>query len=183
VRWDGERVIEEQQRPANPTTPPPPRHGSIATCAPRATLGDQGSIASTTHDEGNDHEKDHAPNRCPCNDRFLGMAGVTPIASATDKTTRGKIAQILVHNIGPNCSTDGCLSFTLEGGPRLCEFASGDGTTWVVITTNYASAEAIRNYLSIVTAAKLAGREVEVRAINSKETNEWGCRADGVDLF
>jgi hypothetical protein len=110
---------------------------------------------------------------------FLGMAGVTQIASATDQWTQAKVGQILVWN------ADGSprLSFNLEGDPRLCASASGGGTSWVVITTDYMSAEAIRNYLSIVTAAKLAGRNVTVRALNSNAPNEWGCRTDGVDLM
>ena len=106
---------------------------------------------------------------------FLGMAGVTQIASATDKYTQGKIAQIVVNNVG--------LLFFLEGSPRLCDSGSQGETGWVVITTNYMSAEAIRNYLSIVTAAKLAGRKVQDRGVNSNVPEEWGCRTDGFDLL
>jgi hypothetical protein len=106
---------------------------------------------------------------------FLGMASVTQIASATDKWTEGKIAKIVVHPAG--------VSFNLEGEPRLCDVPSGGGTTWVIITTNYNSAEMVRNYLSIITAAKLAGRKVQVYGINSNVPDEWGCRLDQFDLY
>ena len=110
---------------------------------------------------------------------FLGMAGVTQIASATDKFTEGKVASIVVWNEGLSFHA---LSFHLEGDPRLCNSGGQGETHWVIITTNYMSAEAVRNYLSIVTAAKLAGRKVQVRGINSNAPNEWGCRTDGFDL-
>jgi hypothetical protein len=109
---------------------------------------------------------------------FLGMAGVTQIASAQDKWTTGKIAQISV-----GVSPAGFV-FNLEGGPSLCNSAQDDNAkNFVAITTNYMSAEAVRNHLSIVTAAKLAGRTVQVIGLNSNEPGEWGCRLAQFDLY
>jgi hypothetical protein len=136
---------------------------------------DQGSIASTTHTKGMTMKKTVLRATALVMTAFLGVAGVTQIAQATDKWTNGKIGVIVVN---PNA-----VLFALEGYPPLCASASGDGTGWVTLTTNYNSAEAIRNYLSIVTAAKLAGREVQVRGVNSNVPDEWGCRMDAIDLW
>jgi hypothetical protein len=73
--------------------------------------------------------------------------------------------------------------FTLEGGPALCASASGGGNTWVTLTTNYLNHDALKNFLHVINTAKLSGRKVKVRGLDSNVSGEWGCRIDGIDLL
>ena len=98
-------------------------------------------------------------------------------ATAADKYTTGLVGTIAV-------SPNGDFSFHLEGSPfpLLCNSATGGGSDWVTVTGGYATPDGKKALLSLVTSAKLSGREVLVRGLNNLTAGEWGCRLEGVDI-
>jgi hypothetical protein len=122
---------------------------------------------------------------------FITLLGGTTLssstASATDRSTKAKVSTFVIANGAPSqapASRPYLVSFTLEGSPALCATASGNGNTWATLTANYLNPDALKNLLHILTTAKLSGREVMVRAINSNAAPaEWGCRIDGLELL
>jgi hypothetical protein len=122
---------------------------------------------------------------------FITLLGGTTLssstASATDRSTKAKVSTFVIANGAPSpaapASRPYLVSFTLEGSPALCATASGSGNTWATLTANYLNPDALKNLLHILTTAKLSGREVMVRALNSNIAGEWGCRIDGLELL
>jgi hypothetical protein len=115
---------------------------------------------------------------------FLATAALPPRARAADLWTAAKVGKIIVNTNGTTAPLPGWVSFSLENSPPLCGSGAGGEKTLVVLTPDYLGADAIKSILSTLTAAKLAGRMVQVRGLNSTATNgEKGCRLEGLDVF
>jgi hypothetical protein len=108
---------------------------------------------------------------------LMGMTVGARNASATDKTTTGTVGSIVVGNKS--------ISFFLTGSPALCNSVtqSGGSTGWVTVNETYFNANSVKNILSLVTAAKLAGHKISVRGLNNTTAGEFGCRTDGIDML
>jgi hypothetical protein len=114
----------------------------------------------------------------------LGMGSLAHKAAATDLFTVARVGNITVDATGSGTQLATIVSFTLENAPQLCKNGSGNSITRAVLSPSYLGPDAIKSYLSILTAAKLAGRQVQVRGVNTAQTGtEVGCHIDGVDIF
>lgn len=97
-----------------------------------------------------------------------------------DKVTTGKVALLQAASFGP-------IRFQLEGTPSLCTLtpASGAGTQVygdIQIDGTTTTADGVRAMLSLLAAAKLAGRPVTIHAERGATSNILGCRVVAVDI-
>jgi hypothetical protein len=100
------------------------------------------------------------------------------IAVAAGQVGVGKVGTIAVN-------TSGWVSFHLQGFPQLCDSGAGGENKWAQMTTNYMNLDQIRQILAVLTAAKLASRDVVVYGADNEDNRqppEWSCRVFQVAL-